>query len=140
LTVYVDTSFVVSLYVTDRHSADARRRILSAPAVLLTPLHDAEWAHALAQHVFRNEMTAAEARQFEKQLEDDKVAGVWVVGEFPENAFDLCVELGRRYGPKLGLRTLDTLHVACAIERQATHFWTFDDRQHKLAKAIGLRN
>jgi predicted nucleic acid-binding protein len=57
----------------------------------------------------------------------------------PENAFELCADLARRYGPKLGTRTLDSLHVACALELKAERFWTFDERQAKLAKAVGLR-
>lgn len=58
----------------------------------------------------------------------------------PENAFELCAELARRHGPKLGMRTLDTLHVACALELKADRFWTFDERQAKLAKAAGIKN
>jgi hypothetical protein len=62
----------------------------------------------------------------------------WKSG-LPDKAFDLCADLGRRLGPKLGVRTLDTLHVACAVELKAQHFWTFDDRQARLAKAVGLK-
>jgi predicted nucleic acid-binding protein len=40
---------------------------------------------------------------------------------------------------RLGNRTLDTLHVASALELKAERFWTFDDRQAKLARAAGLR-
>jgi len=57
----------------------------------------------------------------------------------PENAFELCADLARRYGPKLGTRTLDSLHVASALELKAGQFWTFDERQAKLAKAVGLK-
>jgi len=57
----------------------------------------------------------------------------------PEDAFDRCTELARRYGPKFGTRTLDSLHVACALELKAEQFWTFDQRQAKLAKAAGLK-
>ena len=57
----------------------------------------------------------------------------------PEDAFDLCAELARRYGPKLGVRTLDSLHVACALGLKADRFWTFDERQAKLAKSEGLK-
>ena len=39
----------------------------------------------------------------------------------------------------LGCRTLDILHVACAIEIAATRFMTFDQRQQKLATLAGLR-
>jgi predicted nucleic acid-binding protein len=38
----------------------------------------------------------------------------------------------------LGIRTLDSLHVACALELNVKRFWSFDDRQRKLAKATGL--
>jgi predicted nucleic acid-binding protein len=33
---------------------------------------------------------------------------------------------------------MDSLHVACALEVKAERFWTFDARQLKLAKAVGL--
>jgi predicted nucleic acid-binding protein len=33
---------------------------------------------------------------------------------------------------------LDTLHIACALELGAKEFWTFDQRQERLAKAAGL--
>ena len=59
--------------------------------------------------------------------------------EFPIRPSSSCAELARRYGPKLGIRTLDSLHVACALELQAEKFWTLDERQAKLAKAEGLK-
>jgi predicted nucleic acid-binding protein len=48
------------------------------------------------------------------------------------------IDLARRYGPTLGVRTLDSLHVACALELRAKRFWTFDERQARLAEAAGL--
>ena len=56
----------------------------------------------------------------------------------PGRAWETSIELARRYGPALGVRTLDSLHVACALELRADKFWTFDDRQAKLAEAAGL--
>ena len=47
--------------------------------------------------------------------------------------------MGRRFGSRLGLRTLDTLHVAMALEMRAQRFWTFDERQKRLARAVGLK-
>jgi len=139
LTTYVDSSFVVSLYVTDSHSVDSRHRIQTVPTVWWTPLHSAEWAHAIAQQVLRGSLSLPEAQQVSRQLEDDRAAGPWLEVGLPDHAFDLCADLARRYGPKLGVRTLDSLHVACALELKAEQFWTFDDRQAKLAKAEGLR-
>jgi predicted nucleic acid-binding protein len=138
LRVYVDSSFLISLYVTDRHSSDSRRRMRIAPRLGFTPLHRAEWAHAIAQHVFRGELAPAQARQLDRHLEADITAGRWLEVEVPEKAFALCAHLGRQYGSKLGVRTLESLHVACALELEATQFWTCDGRQAKLAEEKGL--
>ena len=59
---------------------------------------------------------------------------------FPEMAFELCIQLAQRHGARLGTRTLDTLHVAAALELRAKRFWTFDMRQAKLAEAEGLKS
>jgi predicted nucleic acid-binding protein len=139
LSVYLDTSFLVSLYVTDLHSPGARRLIGTISPPWLTPLHHAEWTHALAQHIFQGQLTSAEVHALEKQLEGDKASGVWRATDLPESAFEVAIDLGRRSGPKLGVRTLDTLHVASAVELQAERFWSFDNRQAKLAKAVGLK-
>jgi predicted nucleic acid-binding protein len=139
LTVYVDSSFLVSLYLTDQHSPDSRKRVLTASGIWLTPLHQAEWAHAIGQHIFRKSLSSSEAQKMHEQLEADKASGLWLEIGIPERAFDLCADLGRRYAPRLGVRTLDSLHVACALELRAEQFWTFDERQAKLAKVAGLK-
>jgi predicted nucleic acid-binding protein len=139
LNIYIDSSFLVSLYLTDQHSAESRRRIKSAPALWFTPLHNAEWAHALGQHVFRGQLSLSESQRMQARLEEHQQTGPWITLAIPESSFELCAELSRKHGPKLALRTLDSLHVACALELKADRFWTFDDRQAKLAKAEGLK-
>ncbi len=57
---------------------------------------------------------------------------------FPDSAWDKAILLAHRYCGSLGVRTLDTLHMACALELKAERFWTFDERQAKLAEAVGL--
>ena len=136
---YVETSFIVSLYVTDSRSIDSRQRVQTLSTVWWTPLHSAEWAHAIAQQIFRGTLSPSEAQEMYRQLEDDRTDGPWLEVGLPDRALDLCADLARRYGPKLGVRTLDSLHVACALELKAEHFWTFDERQAKLAKAEGLK-
>jgi len=140
LSIYVDSSFLVSLYLSDRHSHEARQRIMSAPPLWFTPLHNSEWAHAIGQHIFRGELSTSEAQRMNARIEEHLAGGRWIAVPLPENAFELCADLARRYGPKLGMRTLDTLHVACALEFKADRFWTFDERQAKLAKAAGLKS
>ncbi len=139
MSIYVDTSFLVSLYVTDQNSTQARRQILSAPPLWFTPLHEAEWVHAVFQHVFRGKLSALEAERMLAKLKEHEQSGRWLTVPVPEKAFAICASLASMHGSKLGMRTLDSLHVACALELNADRFWTFDERQAKLAKAQGLK-
>jgi predicted nucleic acid-binding protein len=138
LSIYADTSFFVSLYLPDRYSAETERRMASKPRVWLTPLHIAEWTHAVSQHVFRKEISLREAGQAHAELERDRETGLWLEVDLPESVWQTCTKLARQHGPKLGTRTLDSLHVAAALELGAKSFWTFDERQAKLAIAEGF--
>ncbi|MGH9528490.1 MAG: type II toxin-antitoxin system VapC family toxin [Terriglobales bacterium] len=137
--VYADSSFVVSIYVQDNHSATADELMNSGVQVWFTPLHHAECIHAIAQQVFRRKISASDAESIYRHLDSDRAAGLWVEAQMPEAAFDVCADLARRHGARLGIRTLDSLHVASALELKVEQFWTFDDRQAKLAKAEGLK-
>lgn len=139
MSVYLDTSFLVSLYLNDHHSRESRARIASAPALWFTPLHLAEWEHVIGQHILRGELSLSEAQRVSAKLEEHRAAGRWLSVPVPEDALEVCSKLAREFGPKLSMRTLDTLHVACALELKADRFWTFDERQAKLAKAQGLK-
>ena len=139
MSTYADTSFFVSLYIPDRHSPEAERRMASRPVVWLTPLHMAEWAHAIEQHVFRKLVSRSEADRLHERFQQHRESGLWLEVALPESAFDVCAQLARRHGARLGLRTLDTLHVASALELKAERFWTFDERQKRLARAVGLK-
>lgn len=136
---YADSSFFVSIYVNDIHCKFTDQLVLSGVRPCVTPLHTAEWTHAITQQVFRGFMSESDARATFRDFEHDIAAGLWETAAIPEHAFEFCAELARRHGPKLGIRTLDSLHVACALELTAERFWTFDDRQAKLARAEGLK-
>lgn len=109
------------------------------PRLCFTPLHSAECSHAIAKQIFYRKISPADADAVFETLQRDLINGLWFETAMPENAFELCADLARRYAPKLGMRTLDTLHVACALELKAERFWTFDERQAKLAKAQGMK-
>jgi predicted nucleic acid-binding protein len=138
LTTYADSSFFVSLHLIDAHSQEAWRRMSLRPAIWLTPLNRAEITHAVFLHVFWKKATPLEAKSALSAFEQNSAAGVWQKVSIPPGAFDRSIELTRRYGPAIGIRTLDSLHVACALELKAERFWTFDERQAKLAEAVGL--
>jgi predicted nucleic acid-binding protein len=136
--ISADSSFFVSLYIVDKHSKDAWHRASSNQAVWMTPLNRAEVAHAVFAHVFWKKISLLQAEKVIGNFERSCGSGVWRLADMPGGAFDRGVDLARRYGPTLGIRTIDSLHVACALELGADKFWTFDERQAKLAKAVGL--
>jgi predicted nucleic acid-binding protein len=138
LTTCADSSFLVSKYIADSHSQEADRRMQLRPIIWLTPFNRTEFAHAVHQYVFRKAIAAKEAQLVWAQFEDDCDNGVWVLLDLPMRTWDRSIDLARQYGPTLGIRTLDSLHVACALELGANRFWTFDERQAKLAEAVGL--
>lgn len=109
------------------------------PRLWLTALHRAEWVHAVFQHVCQRKISAREAQQVYKLFEQDRESGLWVETDLPERALETCIELAQRHAGRLGVRTLDTLHVASALELGAGRFWTFDERQTKLAESEGLK-
>lgn len=139
MNVYADTSFLVSLYVPDRHSQEAGRRMVSSPAMWLTPFHLAEWTHAVEQQVFRKAASRSEADLVYQRFQQHRDSRLWIEIAVPESAFELCTQLARKHGARMPLRTLDTLHVSMALELKAKRFWTFDERQMKLAEAVGLK-
>ena len=135
MTIYADSSFIAPVYLADIHEPEALRRLGTQPAVWLTPFNRAELAHSLYQQVFRSRFSATEAHLAWKNFEQDCANGIWTPINLPERTWQTCADLARKHGPNLGVRTLDSLHVACALELKAQRFWTFDERQARLAEA-----
>ena len=139
MSIYADTSFLVSIYLMDAHSREADRLFKASTGLLLTPLHSVELAHAIEQNIYRGRISSGTAVKIYFEFERDRRAGLWHEVAQPELTFKLSVDLARAHTAVIGNRTLDTLHVAAALELKAERFWTFDERQAKLAKAAGLK-
>jgi predicted nucleic acid-binding protein len=127
------------LYITDTHTPAAERLLASGQTASPTRFHIAEWTQAVAQHVFRGALSRSEADQYHARFQLHRENGYWREVTIPDSVFDICARLARRHAANFGLRTLDTLHVALALELNAERFWTFDARQKKLARAVGLK-
>jgi predicted nucleic acid-binding protein len=106
--------------------------------IRITPFNRAEFVNAIYQQVFLHRFGLVEAHRVCEEFERDCQTGLWVWVDFPRRAWETCADLARGDGHTLEVRTLDSLHVACALELGAQKFWTFDDRQARLAEAVGL--
>jgi predicted nucleic acid-binding protein len=122
----------------DAHTTKAALRLAKHPLVWMTPLNRAEVANAIHRYVFRGAISATDALASWAQFERDRADGIWTEIILPIRLWETSIDLARKHGPTLGVRTLDSLHVACALELRAERFWTFDERQARLAEAVGL--
>lgn len=141
---YADTGFLMSLYGRDANSSRAVALVARhKPVFFLTEFGEVEFANAIERLLFPHRggatWTLREAQAVRNCLEQHVNAGVFQLRPVPSEAWQTAIRLSRQYTARLGTRTLDVLHVALALSLQPDVFFTFDRRQWKLAKAVGLR-
>lgn len=75
-----------------------------------------------------------------KEIESDLAGNILAHTPIPwTETFRECEDLAAAHTEKLGVRSIDLLHVGLALTLHATEFLTHDERQASLAKAAGLR-
>lgn len=137
--IYLDASFSVSLYSTDANTNAALSTLPpSGEILILTSLAELETVNALALRVFRKAITSAEAEASLRAFEEDLRKGVLLRKSIAEAAHERARKLSILSTARLGIRSVDLLHVAAALELGATRFFTFDVRQRNLAVDAGL--
>lgn len=106
---------------------------------MVTPLHNLELTNALELRVFRKELTVAEVKAAHGAFRSDMESGVFSFVSLPGEVFERARQWSQKHSARLGTRALDVLHVASALALKAEIFYTFDDRQRALARALRLR-
>jgi predicted nucleic acid-binding protein len=140
VTTYVDSSALVSVYVTERFSKAARAAARRASQVPYTPLHHLEVPNAFEMLVGRHAITREECNAILRQLREDVDAHrLMTVSLDLEQVFARASEFSKRCTAKTLARSLDLLHVAAAHVTSCTRFVSGDDRQLAVAKASGLK-
>jgi predicted nucleic acid-binding protein len=130
-----DTQVFFSLYYKDDRSAILNQwRAQTVGGLRIHRLALAELANTLARH-------SADAVGLMDDVETDLATGRLVLEDPPWRAvWDRCRELSLAHAGTIGTRTLDVLHVACALSLPGiTTLITYDMRCAALAKAAGLR-
>lgn len=139
--VYVDPSALARLYIHEegsRRLAAWRARI--GGALPVTHHGRTEVINAMCRTAFLghlNDDGLAEA--LADFAADFAQGGLRQADILWRSALNRAAELSQAHTPTLGTRSLDVLHVACALELKLRHFLTFDARQQKLATAAGLK-
>lgn len=135
---YFDTSFLVSAYVADANSASILKAVKGG--MPCPPVVDLEMRNAVRLCAFRGQLTSAQCRQVLRDIDGDWADGVLRPPPFPwEGVWQEAEALGTAFTERLGVRSLDLLHVASARVLGMRTVSTFDRRQASLAAAAGLK-
>lgn len=138
--LYYDTGILLKLYTLEPGSTAVQEFVTAKKTpILFHSLHLSECASALHLKAFRGECSPAQANRALADIEEDLRLGI--LREVTPD-WDLiwhgCTNLARAHAATTGCRTLDTLHISCAMELGCRKFVTSDHRQAKLANLLGF--
>ena len=131
---------LLKLYLPEPCAAEAVAMVEASDNVPpITPLHELEMRSAMRQKAGRGEITPNECEALIAEIDADLSSGVHDRATVSWTDVFVCAEsLSSQHGVSTMCRSLDTLHVALALELGASEFCTFDHRQSLMAKAAGL--
>lgn len=135
MTVYLDTSSLVKIYVSEPESAEVRRLVDEAAVVATSAVAYPEARAAFARRAREKALTAADFRIAKRDLDRD-----WPRYLAIEATTELCRVAGELAG-RYHLRGFDSVHLASFLEvaRRAgpreIQFSSYDDRLNRAALA-----
>lgn len=138
--IYFDSGILVKTYVREIDSENAVKVLSRSDVpIIFTHLHELEITNALCLKCFRKEISKKQLNASLNLMEQDLLDGYLYkpAYEFSE-VFNTARLLALKHSMKLGTRSLDILHLAIAKHLECSVFLTWDERQTRLAKAIGF--
>jgi hypothetical protein len=141
VTLWLDTSVLVALYVPEERSERVARVVRrEGQPIRFSQLHELELTNALRLRVFRREATPRLVAATLGRVREDLEAGILhpIAIDWPA-VLARAIDLADRYSARVGCRSLDLLHVAAALESATRRFVTADRRQGVVARRAGLQ-
>ncbi len=134
MSIYLDASVIVSLFVNDAFQQRADAAFRSRPdSIVVSNFAAAEFASSIARRVRMQEMTASQARDAFADLDRWVVSDVQWVDASP---FDITTATNYMRRLDLPLRAPDAIHIAMTL-RLGAELATFDARMAECARALG---
>ena len=142
---YFDSGFLFKLYWRESNTPAAQAIVQRyTPPILLSRFNEVEILHVARRKTWLRGFTGQpllSAAQFQAGLslfEQDLAAGILARLEVDyDEVFDSALDLSRKYGQTLPVKTADLLHVAL-MAFGFDHFVTADKQQHDFAVSTGL--
>ena len=135
MSVYLDPSVIVSLFISDASSPQADKILRTAQIdIVVSNFAAAEFASVLSRRVRARELTAAHARTVFAEFDEWCLRSVQLV-EIASEDIAAAASLLRRLNTTL--RTPDALHLALTGRLQV-QLLTFDKKMSAAARALGV--
>ena len=140
MSLYYDSGVLVKLYVREELSdAVARFLVARREAVLINDLHEIEMRNALRLKRLRKEIDDEQLAASMEMLSSDLATRRLIrTGVDWQSVFAEAERLSATAATRTGVRTIDLLHVAAALNREATGLVFLDHRQRAAARLAGL--
>jgi len=147
LRAYFDSGFLFKLYWQEANTPAAQALVQNyQPPILLSRFNEVEMLHVGRRKTWllgpagQPILTAAQFQAGLALLEQDLANGIVARLEADyEEVFDAALELSRKHGQTIPVKTADLLHVAM-MEFGFDDFVTSDKQQHDFATRAGMRS
>lgn len=137
---YFDTGALLKLYIVERGSDFVQSIARRTGAIGINPLQETELRNAILAAEGRRTISREAARRSLENLDEDLQSGVFIRESLDWSwIYRRANLMARQYTPRFLCLTLDILHVAAAEMTGADRLVTGDQRQQKLARAVGLK-
>jgi predicted nucleic acid-binding protein len=137
--LFVDTSALVKFYYPEDGSEDVETLLLAAERVFVSRLCMVEMASALARKQRDGMIDKGTETRIWNAFQDDLRSAKVATLPLDEEVTDRAAALVRDLGAQEGLRTLDALQLAAAMNHRQAVFLSADQRLTKIAALVGLR-
>ncbi|MDB4541306.1 type II toxin-antitoxin system VapC family toxin [Akkermansiaceae bacterium] len=137
--LYLDISALLKLYLLEKGSEKVNRLVIGQDEPLpICEFQEMELINALHLKVFWKELDQAQLEIQLSYFDERKAKGLYYFPEINRPQLQHDFRKLAAQTPIGRCRTLDILHVACALQLSVSQFVGFDERQRLLARHAGL--
>ncbi len=134
--IYIDTSSLLKLVITDGLSDETDRAISRETTVVVSNLTELEAKVQCRAVLLGGKIKKARAKRLREILLDTLSRFPFVLRELPASVFQTA--LAQNEESKVHCRSLDRIHLAGMAEMRINRLMTHDDRQAEAARELGF--
>jgi predicted nucleic acid-binding protein len=134
--IYIDTSSLLRLLITDAHSDATDEAISKEKAVIVSTLTELEARVQLRALFLGGKFSKARALRVRMNLEDNLRCAPFELRDVPASVFS--VALTQNEASQIHCRSLDRIHLAAMTGMGIKRLMTHDDRQAVAARELGF--